>query len=152
MGAYNLHSKVIECKTFTYKKKECKIFSYKTFHLISWFKGTCDREIVDDKAEKCVGVEGLLFLLTFKSSCKRIMVLTFPMLDYDKVCAKYRNLYWKLAQQSVTYWKSLGLSRNYSLNHFLGIFSFAFQGRKLKLSTWKRISWNLTKFQIIQLI
>ena len=71
------------------KKKECKIFTYKTFLLISWFKGTCDREIVDDKAEKCVGVEGLLFLLTFKSSCKRIMVLTFPMLDYDKVCAKY---------------------------------------------------------------
>ena len=151
MGAYNLHSKVIECKTFTYKKK-CRSFTYKTFHLISWFKGTCDREIVDDKAEKCVGVEGLLFLLTFKSSCKRIMVLTFPMLDYDKVCAKYRNLYWKLAQQSVIYWKSLGLSRNYSLNNFLGIFSFAFQDRKLKLSAWKRISWNLTKFQIIQLI
>ena len=71
------------------KKEECKIFTYKTFLLISWFKGTCDREIVDDKAEKCVGVEGSLFLLTFKSSCKRIMVLTFPMLDYDKVCAKY---------------------------------------------------------------
>ena len=71
------------------KKKNVRSSTYKTFHLISWFKGTCDREIVDDKAEKCVGVEGLLFLLKFKSSCKRIMVLTFPMLDYDKVCAKY---------------------------------------------------------------
>ena len=50
--------------------------------------------------------------------------------------------------------KSLGLCRDYSLNHiFLSDRTFfVFQGSKLKLSAsvWKRISWNLTKLNLIR--
>ena len=53
-------------------------------------------------------------------------------------------------------WNSLGLFRNYGLDHiFLGIkLFFVFQDRKLKLSAsvWNWISWNLTKCQLIQTI
>ena len=65
-----------------------------------------------------------------------------------------QNLPSKLGQQSIICRNSPSLTLlGYGLKYiFLGIKLFAFQDKKLKLSTsaWKRISWNLTKFQLIQ--
>ena len=64
-----------------------------------------------------------------------------------------QNLPGKLGQQSAIYWNSLGLCRDYSLNYiFFRNKTFVFQDRKLKISAsvWRRISWNLTKFQLNQ--
>ena len=58
----------------------------------------------------------------------------------------------KIRTASAIFWIYL---RDYGLkNIFLGIKLFAFQDRKLKLSAsvYKKISWNLTKFQLIQTI
>ena len=76
-----------------------------------------------------------------KKSVKRLLTL-----NNQTDATQCQNLPGKLGQQSAICWKSLGLFRDYGL-----IF---FQDRKLKLSAcvWKRISWNLTKFQLIQLI
>ena len=67
-----------------------------------------------------------------------------------------QNLTGKLGQQSAICWNSIGLFRDYGLNSiiFRNKTFFVFQDRMLKLSAsvWKRISWNLTKFQLIQVI
>ena len=68
---------------------------------------------------------------------------------------KKQNLPGKLEQQSAICWNSLGLYRDYGLNNiFFRDKNFVFQDRKLKLSrpVEKRISYNLTKFQLFQLI
>ena len=61
----------------------------------------------------------------------------------------------KIGTENVICWNSLDLFRDYGLNYiFFRNKTFCFQYRKLKLSAsvWKRISWNLTKFELIQLI
>ena len=61
----------------------------------------------------------------------------------------------KIRTASATFWNYLGIFRDYGLkNIFFRNKVFVFQDRKLKLSAsvWKRISSNLTKFQLIQLI
>ena len=65
-----------------------------------------------------------------------------------------KNRHWKLGHRSAICWNYLGLFRDYGLDPiFFGI-KLVFQDRKLKFSpyVWKSISWNLTKFQLIQLI
>ena len=55
--------------------------------------------------------------------------------------SKCQNLHWKLGQQSAICWNSLGLFRDYSLNHifFRNKTFFVFQDKKLKFSAsvWK---------------
>ena len=63
----------------------------------------------------------------------------------------HQNLYWKLGQEIKLFCFDIDKSLK---NIFLGIKFFVFQDRKLKVSAsvWNRISSNLTKFQLIQLI
>ena len=62
----------------------------------------------------------------------------------------------KIRTASAIFWNYLDIFRDYGLKNifFRNKTFFVFQDRKLKLSAsvWKRILWNLTKFQLIQLI
>ena len=67
-----------------------------------------------------------------------------------------QNLHWKLRHKGAICWSRKELFWPYGLDH---IFSrnknvFVFQDSELKFSAsvWFRISWNLTKFELIQLI
>ena len=63
-------------------------------------------------------------------------------LDFTFLFARYQNLPGKLGQQSAICWNSLGLFRD-----------FFFRNKTFfSASVWKRISWNVEKFQLIQLI
>ena len=74
--------------------------------------------------------------------------------SYKNSWTQSQNLPGKLGQQSAIYWNSLGLCRDYGLNYiFFRNKTFLFNKiKKLKFlaSVWKRISWNLTKFQLNQ--
>ena len=66
-----------------------------------------------------------------------------------------QNRHLKLGHRSAICWKYIGLYRDYGLDHIVYRYkTFFFQDRKLTFSApvWKRISWNLSKFQHIQLI
>ena len=70
-----------------------------------------------------------------------------------KLASAGQNRCWKLGQQNAICGNYLVLFRDCGLAHiFLGIKLFVFQDKKLKLlaSVWKRISWNLAKFQLNQ--
>ena len=69
--------------------------------------------------------------------------------------SKDQNLPWKLGQQIPSFGSLLAYLETTAKKIFsLGIKLFFDQDRKLKLSAsvWRRISWNLTKFQLNQTI
>ena len=72
-----------------------------------------------------------------------IYILHWPQQQDWKKCYMYPKPLLKIGTANAICWDSLGLFRNYDLNYiFLGIKLFCFS-----TSVWKRISWNLTKFQ-----
>ena len=86
------------------------------------------------------------------SSRQRLKLVWFSSERKFLFSGRSQNLPWKLGQQSATCWNSFGLFRDYKLNYiFLGIkLFFVFYNKKLNLLTsfWKRVLWNLTKFQL----
>ena len=74
---------------------------------------------------------------------------------FHEVWLRNVNLHFKIRTEGTSFWTYLGIFRDYSLKvFFLGIKLFCFQDRKLKFlaSVWKRSSWNLMKFELIELI